>query len=76
MSVKAAELSAEQIEQAMLETFAATRLADWQLAEPASAATANIRTLLTACGHPTPSQLPIKLLAAALAAAIPAARAE
>ena len=75
-SVKAAELGAEQIEQAMLETFAATRLADWQLAEPASAATANVRTLLTACGDPTPSQLPIKLLAAALAAPIPAARAE
>jgi hypothetical protein len=75
-SVKAAELSAEQIEQAMLETFAATRLTDWQLAEPASAATANIRILLTACGDPTPSQLPIKLLAAALAAPIPTACAE
>jgi uncharacterized protein (TIGR02444 family) len=75
-SVKAAELAAEQIKQAMLETFAATRLADWQLAKPASAATANVRTLLTACGDPTPSQLPIKLLAAALASPIPAARAE
>ena len=75
-SVNAAELAAEQIEQAMLETFTATRLANWQLAEPASAAAANVRTLLTACGDPTPSQLPIKLLAAALAAPIPAARAE
>ena len=75
-SVKAAELAAEQIEQAMLETFAATRLANWQLAEPVSAATANVRTLLTVCGDPTPSELPIKLLAAALAAPIPTARAE
>ena len=75
-SVKAAELAAEQIEQAMLETFTATRLANWQLAEPASAAAANVRTLLTACGDPTPSQLPNKLLAAALAAPIPTARAE
>jgi uncharacterized protein (TIGR02444 family) len=74
-SVKAAELGAEQIEQAMLDSFAATRLANWQLAEPASAAATNVRALLTICGDPTPSQLPIKLLAAALAAAIPAARA-
>ena len=67
-SVKAAELGAERIEQAMLETFAVTRLANWQLAEPASAAAANVRTLLTICGDPTPPELPIKLLAAALAA--------
>ena len=60
-SVKAAELSAEQIEQAMLETFAATRLANWQLAEPASAAAANVRTFLTICGEPSPPELPIKL---------------
>ena len=70
-SVKAAELGAEQIEQAMLETFAVTRLSNWQLAEPASAAAANVRTLLTICGDPTPPELPIKLLAAALAAPIP-----
>jgi uncharacterized protein (TIGR02444 family) len=70
-SVNAAELAAEQIEQAMLETFTATRLANWQLAEPASAAAANVRTLLTACGDPAPSELPIRLLAAALAAPIP-----
>jgi uncharacterized protein (TIGR02444 family) len=75
-SVKAAELGAEQIEQAMLETFAVTRLSNWQLAEPASAAAANVRTLLTICGDPTPSELPIKLLAAALAVPIPTARAE
>jgi uncharacterized protein (TIGR02444 family) len=75
-SVKAAELAAEQIEQAVLETFAATGLANWQLAEPASAAAANVRTLLTICGEPPPSELPIKLLTAALAAPIPTASAE
>jgi uncharacterized protein (TIGR02444 family) len=75
-SVKAAELAAEQIEQAVLETFAATRLANWQLAEPASAAAANVRSLLTICGEPPPSELPIKLLTAALAAPIPTASAE
>lgn len=75
-SVKAAELGAEQIEQAMLESFAATRLVNWQLAEPASAAAANVRTLLTVYGDPPPRELPIKLLAAALADPIPTARAE
>lgn len=75
-SVKAAELGAERIEQAMLETFAATRLANWQLAEPASAAAANVRTLLTICGDPPPPELPIKLLAAAFAAPKLTARAE
>ena len=75
-SVKAAELAAEQIEQAMLATFAATRFSNWQLDDPASAATANVRTLLTICGGPKPPELPIKLLAAALAAPIPTARRE
>ena len=76
MSVKAAELGAEQIEQAMLETFAATCLANWQLAEPALAAAANVRTLLTICGDPPPPELSIKLLAAVLAAPKLTARAE
>jgi len=48
--VKAAELEAERIEQAMLESWADARLAGRPRAEPGDAVRANLQTLLAACG--------------------------
>ena len=67
-SVKAAELGAEQIEQAMLEDWSVPRIGDLQRTEPGYAAAANIRTLLAICCGPAPPPLPEQLIAAAAAA--------
>jgi uncharacterized protein (TIGR02444 family) len=48
-SVKAAELEAEQIEQAMLEGWITARIDGWRRAAPAEAVPANIRTLFAIC---------------------------
>jgi uncharacterized protein (TIGR02444 family) len=69
-SVKAAELEAERIEQAIIEAWCAIRLGRWKRMEPAQAVEANIRQLFAACaglaGQPL---MPQRLVAAALAAA-------
>jgi uncharacterized protein (TIGR02444 family) len=72
--VKAAELDAERIEQAMLEHWAATHIGSWPHAGPAEAATRNIRTLLAIAGRTEktaggPARWPGHLIATALATA-------
>jgi uncharacterized protein (TIGR02444 family) len=67
--VKAAELEAERIEQAMLEEWSDPRIGTWPRAEAAEAVATNIRTLLAVCGASQQADLPGRLIAAAVAAA-------
>jgi uncharacterized protein (TIGR02444 family) len=67
-SVKAAELEAERIEQAMLEDWSVPRVGDWQRTEPGYAAAANIRTLLAICCDSAPPPLPDQLITVAAGA--------
>ncbi len=48
--VKAAELESERVEQAVLERWAAARLATWPRGNPRDAVTANLQALLTTYG--------------------------
>ncbi len=67
--VKASELEAEQIEQMMLERWSKTRIGGWARRRPADAVADNIRLLFATCaGSARQSELPRRLLAAALAA--------
>jgi uncharacterized protein (TIGR02444 family) len=72
-SVKAAELEAERIEQAMLESWCAARIEGWPRSRPIDAVKANVGSLLALCGGSVrPPPIPDHLIAAALAAARPA----
>ena len=69
-TVKAAELEAERIEQAMLEAWSAERIKAWPRAEPETAVAANIQSLLALCGQAAePQAMPAHLAAASLAVA-------
>jgi uncharacterized protein (TIGR02444 family) len=68
--VKALELNAERVEQAMLERWSSSRIEAWRRAQPADPIVDNVRTLLaisTKGGRR--SELPNHLIGAALAAA-------
>lgn len=69
-SVKAAELEAERIEQAVLEGWIATRVDGWRRAAPEEAVPANIHTLFViCCNSERQPPLPFSLIGAAVAAA-------
>lgn len=68
--VKALELNAERVEQAMLERWSASRIEAWRRAQPADAIVDNVRTLLAISAKGgLRSELPNHLIGAALAAA-------
>jgi uncharacterized protein (TIGR02444 family) len=67
-SVKAAELRAERIEQAMLESWIATRVNGWRRAASEEAVPANIHTLFViCCNSERQPPLPFSLIDAAVA---------
>jgi uncharacterized protein (TIGR02444 family) len=69
-AIKTAELEAERIEQAMLETWGGARRSGWPRSQPAQAVAANVRILLAiSVVSGRPPALPERLIAAALAAA-------
>jgi len=69
-TVKAMELEAERIEQMILDCWRAARLGVWPRAEPVAAVAGNIRALFAIGAEAMPPpELPMHLLAAALAAA-------
>ena len=71
-SVKAAELEAERIEQAMLESTITARVGGWQRTAPDEAVPANIRTLFAiCCNSACQPAMPVGLIAAAVTAARP-----
>jgi uncharacterized protein (TIGR02444 family) len=68
--VKALELNAERVEQAMLERWSSSRIEAWRRAQPADAIVDNVRTLLTISAKGgLRAELPKHLINAALAAA-------
>jgi uncharacterized protein (TIGR02444 family) len=68
--IKALELEAERIEQAVLDDWGVGRIRTCPRAEPAAAITANIRSFLAMHGGAAPpSDLPNRLTSSALAAA-------
>jgi uncharacterized protein (TIGR02444 family) len=70
MAVKAAELDAERIEQAMLEAWSAVRIDGWPRARPIEAVATNIRGLFARCdGSARPPEMPDHLITGALAVA-------
>jgi uncharacterized protein (TIGR02444 family) len=65
--IKALELNAERIEQAMLERWSVTRIDAWPRTRPAGAVVDNIRTLFAISAATPRPDLPSHLVAAALA---------
>jgi uncharacterized protein (TIGR02444 family) len=69
-AVKTAEVEAERIEQAMLESWIATRIDGWRRAAPEEAVPANIHNLFViCCNSARQPPLPFSLIGAAVAVA-------